>query len=107
MTSLLALDDARLDLGLSVGSLWLSYFALGGTKTQAELTAYLLEGDREGFATSDADHDAVVHALNEAYLDRGADYPVAYRSGSAGVAPADLPDRVPPGSRSRAPNPPT
>jgi hypothetical protein len=61
------LELARLDLGLSVFDLWLDYFALGGQRTAVELGTYLTAGG----PSSVADHDAVVHALNEAYLDRG------------------------------------
>ena len=63
------LEVARLDLGLTVFELWIAYFALGGVRTAAELRSYLSVGG----ASTDADHDAIVHALNEEYLERGQD----------------------------------
>ena len=69
------LELARIDLGLTVFELWLAYFALGGVRTALELRAYLSFGG----ASSEADHDAIVHALNEEYHDRGqGDDVVAY-----------------------------
>jgi hypothetical protein len=70
-----ALEAARLDLGLSVLEVWLAYFVLGGLRTAAELNLYLL-----GIGSStDADHDTLVHALNEAYNERGQRNHLAYR----------------------------
>ena len=68
MIDVAPLEIARVDLGLTVFDLWLAYFALGGVRTAIELRSYLSFGG----ASSDADHDAIVHALNEAYLERGA-----------------------------------
>ena len=64
-----ALEAARRELGLTVHALWLAYFALGGLMDARELEAYLLAVEPMG--RSDADHDAIVHALNEAYDDAG------------------------------------
>jgi hypothetical protein len=76
------LEDARREVGLSVPQLWMAYFALGGTKSATELGDYLVMGDVDaGSPTSDADHDALVHALNETLLDRGAEPSVPYRAG--------------------------
>jgi len=68
------LEVARRDLGLSVLELWTAYFALGGLRSVNELGAYLTTGG----PSSTADHDAIVHALNEAYLDRGERASVGY-----------------------------
>ena len=69
------LELARVDLGMTVFDLWLAYFALGGLRTALELGSYLSFGGN----SSDADHDAIVHALNEEYLDRGQpDHHLAY-----------------------------
>jgi hypothetical protein len=68
------LEVARLDLGLTVFELWLAYFALGGLRTAAELGRYLTDGGR----STDADHDAIVHALNEAYDDRDGEHALLY-----------------------------
>ena len=91
MSPPLALEHARIDLGLTIASLWLAYFALGGTKSAAELGSYLIEGDPAGAtATSAADHDAIVHALNEAYdEDRGVGYPLPYHGEPTSGDPRD------------------
>jgi hypothetical protein len=69
-----ALEDARVDLGLSVHALWLDYFALGGYAGPVEVAAFL-SGATE---PSDHDYDVLAVALNETYLDRGGDHPVPY-----------------------------
>ena len=69
------LEAARVNLGLTMPGLWLDYFALGGLMDVAELAEYLID---LGPGTSDADHDALVHALNEAYWDAGSDTRLAY-----------------------------
>ena len=61
------LELARIDLGLTVFDLWVAYFALGGVRSALELRSYLSFGGD----SSEADHDAIVHALNEEYTDRG------------------------------------
>jgi hypothetical protein len=68
------LELARVDLGLTVFELWVAYFALGGLRTAADLARYLTHGG----GSSDADDDAIVHALNEAYQDRGGHDQLAY-----------------------------
>jgi hypothetical protein len=69
------LDAARQHLGLSYLNVWIDYFALGGNLTAVQLTAYL-RGERD---VSVVDHNVVVHALNEAFVDRGDNHPLAYR----------------------------
>jgi len=75
MSDLAALNAGRAELGLSVHSLWIEYFALGGLRDLATLAAYL-DGQNE---TSDRDHDLIALALNEAYHDRQMNHPVPYR----------------------------
>ena len=85
MTGTAALEAARAALGLSLADLWLAYFTIGGTKTPKELASYLADGDAVGTAaTTEADHDAVVHALNEAYAEQGGDHPLPYRAARFG-----------------------
>ena len=67
MIDVAPLELARLDLGLTVFELWLAYFALGGVRSAIELRTYLSFGGE----STDADHDAIVLALNEEYSDRG------------------------------------
>jgi hypothetical protein len=78
MIDVVPLEVARVDLGLTVFELWVAYFALGGVRSVVGLGSYLSFGG----ASSEADHDAIVHALNEAYDDRGQDRTtVAYAQG--------------------------
>ncbi len=55
--------------------LWVDYFALGGTLDAIQLNGYL-RGDGD---IGDADHNVLVHALNEVFRARGQDQPLAYR----------------------------
>ena len=74
MIDVAPLRAARDFLELGVMDLWIAYFELGGTQDAAHLHAYL---DGEG-ETSPGDHDVIVHALNEVFLDRGLDHPLDY-----------------------------
>jgi hypothetical protein len=69
------LDDARKQLGLSTMQLWVDYFALGGNLDAGQLERYL-RGDQE---IGRADHNVLVHALNEVFHDQGRDHPLAYQ----------------------------
>jgi hypothetical protein len=69
-----ALEAARSLLGLSVDDLWVDYLALGGQLMRSDVDAFL-SGSR---AVDDHDHDLIVHALNERFVDREADHPLAY-----------------------------
>jgi hypothetical protein len=61
--------------GLSVAQLWLRYLGLGGTATSFELDSYV---HGWGGAFDDAQHDVVVQALNERFMEMGLDHPVPY-----------------------------
>ena len=68
------LDNFRRDAALSHGELWLRYFELGGMSTGLQLEAYLygaLQPTRH-------DHDVIVHALNERFVELGGNHPVPY-----------------------------
>ena len=69
-------EAARQHLGLSYLDVWIQYFALGGNLDADQLTDYL-RGERD---VSDVDHNVVVHALNEVFVDRGDDHPLGYKS---------------------------
>ena len=56
-----ALVDAVIESDLTVGDLWLRYFALGGDRTRQELQCYL--GLESGWDR--ADHDKLEHALTQ------------------------------------------
>ena len=68
------LDVFHQESGLSHAELWLRYFELGGMSTGFELEAYLY-----GFLVPSAhDHDVIAQALNERFVELGAEYPVSY-----------------------------
>ena len=68
------LEAARQHLGLSYLDLWVDYFSLGGNLDAGQLTDYL-RGQRD---LSVSEHNVVVHALNEVFVDRGENHPLAY-----------------------------
>jgi hypothetical protein len=69
------LDAARRRLGLSHYDLWLSYIAVGGIRDAHGVRSYLTGRD----TCSDADHDHLAIALNEALIDAGDPQRIAYR----------------------------
>jgi hypothetical protein len=75
MATLAEVRAAREQLGLSVGDLWITYFAVGGNRDVTHLAAYLAN---EGHEIDPADHDCVIAALNETFIDRGLDHPLHY-----------------------------
>jgi hypothetical protein len=70
--SALAVGLALTDM--NEADLWGRYLALGGSRTQPELGAYL----RGEGAWTAAEHDMAAHALNEYTSDHGMDHPVSY-----------------------------
>ena len=73
-----SLDQARRDAGLSHGELWLRYFELGGMSSALQVEAFLYGA----LVPSPHDHDVVVHALNERFVELGGNHPVAYSDGA-------------------------
>ena len=68
------LEQARQEVGLSVGALWLRYFALGGMGTPLEVEAVLF-----GALVADPpDRDLLATALNERFSELGGDHPIPY-----------------------------
>lgn len=59
---------------MSLDALWLDYFGLGGSLRRTQIGSFLA-GER---LISDHDHDMLVQALNERFLDRGEDHPLDY-----------------------------
>lgn len=70
-----ALDRARRQLGLSHYELWMRYLGLCGTSSAHATYRYL--GGRN--TLTDIDHDHLVVALNEAFLDAGSPHRLPYR----------------------------
>ncbi|HEY2173835.1 MAG TPA: hypothetical protein VGH85_08495 [Mycobacteriales bacterium] len=60
---------------LTPSDLWVQYYALGGDADEYEVEAYAL-----GLLTADNyQYNVIAQAINEAFIDRGANHPVAYR----------------------------
>ena len=68
------LEQARRELGLSVGDLWWRYFALGGSGTELEMEAMLFQA----LVPASSDRDVIAVALNERFSELGADHPIPY-----------------------------
>lgn len=60
--------------GLTFAELWVDYVGLGGSLPHSEIRAFM-EGRR---SISDYNHDLLAQALNEHFLDSGADHPLPY-----------------------------
>lgn len=71
----LSLIEGMLAADLDYHSLWTRYFALGGDANLAELRDFI-EADT---VPDQYQHNIIAQALNEVFLDRGDNYPVAYR----------------------------
>jgi hypothetical protein len=67
--------------GLSYSQLWLLYFALGGTATTEQVEAYVNVGAGRPFDDGGIQHDTLVHALNERFMDMDLDHPLPYQRG--------------------------
>lgn len=76
MTGGLSLADGMTRSGMGFDELWLRQLGLGGDAGPLEVEAYVL-----GLLELDGyHHDLLAQALNECFLERGEDHPVAYRS---------------------------
>ena len=70
------LEEGRRLASLSIGQLWWSYLALGGTASPTGLAAYL-----SGKLRPDAQqYNLIAQALNDHLTDLGQDQPVPYSS---------------------------
>ena len=72
------LDQARRDAGLTHGELWLRYFEIGGMSTAFQVEAFLYGA----LQPSNHDHDVLAVALNERFVELGANHPVPYSEDS-------------------------
>lgn len=68
------LEQARRDLGLSIGELWFRYFALGGMNSSVEMEAVLFGA----LVASPHDRGLIAVALNERFSELGGDHPLEY-----------------------------
>ena len=75
MATLAAVRTAREEPGLSVMELWIAYFSMGGNRDADQLSAYLAS---DGHDLGPAEHDHLIDALNDVYLDRGLDHPLSH-----------------------------
>lgn len=70
----IALEAARDMLGLSLLDLWVDYVGIGGSLNEEGVNAAL--SGRSSLSV--LDHDLLVHALNERFVDRDENHPLAY-----------------------------
>ena len=68
------LEQARIEVGLTLDELWFRYFGLGGMSTALELEAFLYGA----LAPTSHDRNLVATALNERFAELGGDHPVPY-----------------------------
>jgi hypothetical protein len=61
--------------GLSLSELEFRYLLIGGTASPQELRRHIA-----GECPDEHEHNLIAQALNEASLEHGEDYPVAYRN---------------------------
>ena len=70
----LSLEDGLSRSGMSFDELWMRQLAVGGTAGRLEVEAYVL-----GLLEADPfQHDLLAQAINEHFIERGLDHPVAY-----------------------------
>ena len=73
-SNLSLLEAARQQAELSSCELWFRYFTLGGSASQAEVEGHI----RDGGVLDDGQHDVLVHALNERFVEMDLGYPLPY-----------------------------
>jgi hypothetical protein len=71
--------------GLSGRDLWLRYLALGGGESPGKVMTHIAVGG----ILDDFQHDILVHALNERFMEMGLDHPVPYSESPVAPPPAD------------------
>lgn len=69
------LGAARLLLGVSFQDLWIGYFEVGGNGSVADVERWL----GSAAVVPDREHNLLAQALNDEFVERGGDHPVAYR----------------------------
>ena len=70
----LSLYDGMRQAGMSFEDVWLAQISVGGNADAMAVEAYVL-----GLLTPDRhQHNLIAQAINEHFIDRGADHPVAY-----------------------------
>lgn len=70
----LNLSDGVTASGMSLDELWLRQISVGGAAAEIEVEAYVLGLLRP----SRYQHDVLAQAINEHFISRGHDHPVAY-----------------------------
>ena len=70
------IDAALGQLGMSVQSLWIGYFAVGGNGSLADLEGWLGGASDPG----DHDYDLLAQAVNDEFTARDLNHPVVYRA---------------------------
>lgn len=71
----LSLRDGMDLAGIDITELWQRYLAIGGNSSAGELARSVAVGAE----LDDHEHDLIAQAINDFFLEKGADHPVAYR----------------------------
>jgi hypothetical protein len=69
-----AIAAARQELALTPQEVWLGYVSVGGDRTLAVMRTWLTGGAE----IPDRDYDFIAQALNDRFIERGLNHPVAY-----------------------------
>ena len=72
------ISAARRELAMTVPELWLAYVAVGGNATLTVVGAWI-EGNGD---IPDRDYDYLAQGLNDQFVERGGDHPIAYSTDS-------------------------
>lgn len=75
----LSLYDGMQLSGMDFHQLWLRHITVGGTRNELEVEAYT----RGLLAPDPLEHNILAQAINEHFLERGQDHPVAYIQSAA------------------------
>ncbi len=74
MNDIEVLENARREAGLTIGDLWMRYFALGGMGSMIEIEAILYGA----LVPIPYDRDILSVAINERFAELGGDHPIPY-----------------------------
>ncbi len=73
---LISLADGRHFLRMSMLSVWIGYFSVGGNGSLSDVDNWITGVNAPSFR----EHDLLAQALNDRFTEAGLDHPVAYSS---------------------------
>ena len=90
-TSDFSLRDGMDLAGIGLDDLWVRYLSLGGNNDRGQLGSHITAQT----CPDPHDHNVIAQAINEPFLERGQDHPVAYKHLTGTPDLSDLPDARP------------